>query len=148
MLCRSPQGEKPALQVRLEPTPRWSPNLTAPALVLAVWCGLVLTGQVVQAVTGREVVLCWFRRVTGLACPSCGGTRMVAAIASGDWAAAVAFNPLLLALIVWLLVWGTLRFGLGRRIVIQLHPHARRIGWSLLAVALVANWLYLIAAGR
>jgi len=148
VLCRSPQGEKPALKVHLESTPRWSPNLTAPALVVAVWCGLVLTGQVVQAVTGREVVLCWFHRVTGVACPTCGGTRMAAAIMSGDWATAAVMNPLLLVLLFWLFVWATLRFTCGRRIAIRLHPRWRRIGWSLLAAALVANWLYLIAAGR
>ena len=140
--------EEPVVKLRLEPTPRWSSHLTVPALVALAWVALIIAGQAVQAATGREVVLCWFHRVTGLACPTCGGTRMAAAIMSGDWTTAAAMNPLLLVVLAWLLVWATLRFACGRRIVIQLHPHWRRIGWSLLAAALVANWLYLIAAGR
>src|SRR5690606_7015811 len=105
------------MNMRLEPTPRWSPNLTVPAVAALVWGALIVANVVVQTVTGHEVALCWFRRITGLACPSCGGTRLAIAIATGDWGAAVTLNPLLLALGVWLLVLAVLRLGFGRKLM-------------------------------
>lgn len=36
---------------------------------------------------------CPFRAITGWDCPLCGGTRMGAALMTGDWHAALAYNP-------------------------------------------------------
>lgn len=136
------------MNIRLEPTSRWNHGWTLPAVVATVWAALLMVAQVLQAVTGQELILCWFRRATGIACPACGGTRMAQSLASGDLPGAIAFNPLLFALVASLVAWAALRLVWGRRLVVELHPRWRRVGWSLVAVALVANWLYLIAAGR
>ena len=52
-------------------------------------------------------VLCLWRRVFGIQCPSCGLTRAVCSLAHGHVAAAVAFNPLvLLVAALPAIVWG------------------------------------------
>ena len=38
---------------------------------------------------------CWFRRLTGLSCPGCGGTRAAGALLRGDVLAAFRYNMLL-----------------------------------------------------
>lgn len=38
---------------------------------------------------------CSFRRLTGLSCPGCGGTRAVHALLHGDWQAAWSYNMFL-----------------------------------------------------
>jgi Protein of unknown function (DUF2752) len=43
--------------------------------------------------------LCGFRHLTGLPCPLCGGTRLCASLAQGDWGAAWAANPALLLML-------------------------------------------------
>lgn len=63
--------------------------------------GLALS--VVYATTGVGVP-CPFLALTGWQCPLCGGTRMGAALLHGDVAAAYAFNPLALILLMVLAV--------------------------------------------
>lgn len=38
---------------------------------------------------------CWFRRLTGISCPGCGGTRAAGALLRGDIAGAFRYNLLL-----------------------------------------------------
>ena len=38
--------------------------------------------------------LCWLRRTAHLACPTCGMTRALAALAGGDWRASLALHPM------------------------------------------------------
>ena len=38
--------------------------------------------------------ICWFHRLTGLPCPSCGGTRAFAALTRGHFADGFRLNPL------------------------------------------------------
>ena len=142
--CCSVEAHRELVKVRLEPTPRWSRGLTAPLVVLSIWVGLLIAALCLEAVLQREIALCWFRRVTGIACPTCGGTRSAVALFHGDWTAAVAWNPLLFAAGVWVLAWGVLRFGCGRRLAVELHPWQRRLVWSVLGIAFAANWAYLI----
>ena len=47
---------------------------------------------------------CFFHRLTTLHCPGCGNTRAFHALVHGDWRACVAYNPLFLPLLVYLLV--------------------------------------------
>jgi hypothetical protein len=94
----------------------------------------------------HEIVLCLFRRITGLACPGCGLTRAFVALARGDLAAAIAFHPLapVLAIevaIVWI-VWGGFSLGLLRR---------AGSAWDRVALvngaALLVLWAVRIASG-
>src|SRR2546426_6795612 len=77
----------------------------------AGWVWLVASGLVVAV---PEV--CAFHRATHLACPTCGMTRSLAALARGDLATSLGLHPLGIVLVVelaalWVL-WGR---GLARR---------------------------------
>lgn len=94
----------------------------------------------------HEIVLCLFRRITGLACPGCGLTRAFVALFQGDFTAAITFHPMapLLAVeaaIAWLL-WGASSRGFLRRAVLR---------WDHLALAngaaLLVLWAARIASG-
>lgn len=97
----------------------------------------------------RALPACPVKRLTGWPCPGCGTTRAALAWAELDPAAAFAANPL--AALGWaLLVAG----GLGAALASfaghlpaeprTLPPLAR----ASLAVALLANWAYLVWVGR
>ena len=80
---------------------------------------------------------CMFHVVTGLDCPGCGGLRAAHRLLHGEWAAAFAFNPLLVALAP-VLGWFTLDWGLrattGRALP---NPFRHRAWiWVLLGVIL------------
>ena len=64
------------------------------------WCalGAVLAGlgawaaSFLQPISGL-IPGCPFKRLTGLACPTCGLTRCVMALGGGDWQAAFHWHP-------------------------------------------------------
>lgn len=97
----------------------------------------------------RALPACPVKRLTGWPCPGCGTTRAALAWAELDPAAAFAANPLAAA--GWaLLVAGGLAAALasfGGRLPAEPRtlPAAAR---AALAAAVVANWVYLVWAGR
>lgn len=79
---------------------------------------------------GQWLPFCPWRRLTGLDCPGCGGTRLAYDLLHGDLAAAWQDNALLLLALpvfaVWYAVW--LRHGLaGRRWRLRLGPRATAV---------------------
>jgi hypothetical protein len=91
--------------------------------------------------------LCWLRRTLHVACPTCGMTRALAALARGDWRDALAFHPLapvIAAEAAWL--WA--RVGAG---LLGLAPRFDERGLPRLALAnaaaLLALWLARLASG-
>lgn len=85
-------------------------------------------------------------RYTGFACPLCGGTRAVTALALGDFALAVRYNPLALVVLAFLL-WGAFSWcfmvlPFRRRIVVEGSKRAGRVFWLVVAAAFLANWVY------
>ena len=95
----------------------------------------------------RIPATCVFRAITHVPCPTCGGTRATIALASGDLALAVRYNPLISA--AWLLLPGALLGALVFRARSRsIAPGAKR--WAvrsavvLLVVAGLANWVYVI----
>ncbi len=92
---------------------------------------------------------CFFHRVTGLPCLTCGGTRAALALLSGDLAGAFHANPLVAAALLLFVVGGFASGALalaGR----GLREPERLPPWTRAAVVLVlaANWLWLIMNGR
>lgn len=111
---------------------------------VSIWLVLVLTVHLLNTYTGQEMLLCTLRRVTGVPCPTCGSTRAVAAIFSGDLAAAFFYNPLvvvMLALGAGLLV---LRLVWRRSIKLDLSRNERIFAWLVFFVLLGINWWHVI----
>ncbi|MEM7247022.1 MAG: DUF2752 domain-containing protein [Acidobacteriota bacterium] len=95
---------------------------------------------------------CGLRTLTGVPCPTCGGTRMFGALLRGEWLVALASNPLLLVAIVVLAIgcvaWAA-RFLTGRpglRLVVE-PREGRRFALVMLGLVL-ANWAWLVATDR
>ena len=70
-----------------------------------LWIGVLLAASGIGAAVLIWTPLripCPFFALTGLQCPSCGGTRMVEALLRLDFSAALAFNPFLMAALPFL----------------------------------------------
>ncbi len=64
-------------------------------LVLAA--GVLWFPQQLSELVGSISPGCTFRRLTGLECPGCGGTRALRALISGEPWAALRYNPFIIA---------------------------------------------------
>ncbi len=119
--------------------PRWA------LLVVALW--LALFGILVwwQLATGISIQLCWFRNLTGVACPTCGSTRALLALGRGEVLDAFRYNPLVFTVGLTGTAWLVLRVGFGRTVQVALSTAARRTVWTLLLFVFVLNWVYVIA---
>lgn len=96
------------------------------------------------------VVACPLLQLTGLPCPTCGGTRALAALVSGDLGAAFAWNPAVaaggLAAALWLPLGALLLALPAARPALPVRlPAAVRWGAPLL---IATNWAYLILVMR
>jgi hypothetical protein len=97
------------------------------------------------------LTLCVFKGLTGLPCPTCGSTRALGRLVALDFAGALAMNPFTTVVAVVLAAWGVADLALlsSRHAVgLEVSP---RLGFALRVLALVlflANWVYLVAAGR
>lgn len=100
------------------------------------------TGGLVAAVAVAQLhdshdpgVLCLLRRFTGIPCPGCGSTTVFIEAGHGNWAAALAANPVTVVAAVGLLV---APLGPGRwwwKL-----PNGRRN--ALIGAALAASWVW------
>lgn len=123
---------------RLPDWPRWAVAVTAG------WLGLVWLAQRLVP----HAVVCMFRRLTGMPCPSCGLTRGVMAVARGDLARGLAFNPLLLTALFLFLAATALRLVAGRAPRLGLTPRERRVAFAFALLLLAANWVYVLRTDR
>ncbi|MFO7535578.1 MAG: DUF2752 domain-containing protein [Kiritimatiellia bacterium] len=122
-------------------------------LLLMAGPGLLLLGAAARLLPDGLRPLCITHAATGLPCPSCGSYRALCLFMEGRWLAAWMMQPLMTlvytalaaaslgAAASWLLRWDVpvKRFP-NRRLPVLL------AGLGLLA--LLVNWLYLLAAGR
>ena len=93
---------------------------------------------------------CWVRHLLGVPCPTCGSTRCALALAHGDLHRAIALNPMMFCVyaatigydlyssVVLLFRLPRIRFG-------PLRAEIKRGLEILVVVAIVLNWLYLLA---
>ena len=91
---------------------------------------------------------CGFKRLTGVPCPFCGGTRALRSAAEFDLGTAFQFNPLVFlaggAVILWFGLWLSDRF-LAKPVQPRIKAQLERwpVGWIAGGLVL-ANWAYLI----
>lgn len=98
-------------------------------------------------------VTCPLRRFTGLPCPTCGGTRALMALRRLDLTGALALNPLVtiaaLGALLYLAHAAAVLAGRRAPLRLELATPGRRVAFAAaLAGAVVANWTYLVLAGR
>lgn len=132
---------------------RCARNSSTPALGAMVG-GVLLLGAVTATVwlrLGLPRPVCSLREWTGLPCATCGSTRMVEALLSGDVVGAVAWNPLVFSVLTAIAIWSAgsaagAALGLPAWRVVLVRRE--RLGFALLAAAaLLGGWGYLLWRG-
>ena len=136
---------------------RWqTPGEGRPGLEIAgglVALGVLAAARLLPSGFFSWTTMCWFRRVTGRPCPSCGATRAFLALARGRWIEGIAHNPLFAGIFFGLIVlvvyaaWVVVL----RKPCLRLSFGGRREKWILgvaLAAAVLLNWAYLIWIGE
>ncbi len=90
---------------------------------------------------------CAFKRLTGVACATCGLTRCALALGRGDWAGALHWHPvaaLAAALLPFLAIWDLRRAWRGRPYPDLPDSRALRLtAWALL----LGTWALQVARG-
>jgi hypothetical protein len=80
---------------------------------------------------------CVFHRLTGLECPGCGGLRAVHHLLHGEILTAFRFNPLVVVVLPFLVLWGIRRWWCGPRVPPLSHRAQARWGWVAFGVLMV-----------
>jgi hypothetical protein len=123
-----------------------------------LWASLALAGVVLLALGQVSsqfevpIPLCPLKFVTGIPCPTCGGTRALRALGHGAVLAALRLNPLVtLAALAAIpcLVYAALVTVFGwPRIRVLLAPTDHRLLRAGAWVAILANWAFLVIDHR
>lgn len=132
------------MRIEWQPVPRTFGFPLWAVLLIVVWLALLSAVVAMERAAGNDVVVCRFRALTGIPCPTCGSTRALLALARGRLFEAFAHNPLAVTAGVFGTAWLVARVGFGRRLSVSPAVRARGHLWLLAAVLLLANWGYVI----
>jgi len=121
--------------------------------LLALPLLILMAGALIAARLFPELVFglahCPMRDITGVPCPTCGGTHSAVSLAAGRWTDALLANPVTLLAMGLLVIWAV--YGLGATVIPRWRrslylsageKKAARIG---AAVLFVMAWLWQIA---
>ncbi len=123
--------ERPGLRERLGKDGAW-------LFLVLLGLGLASAMPYLQSKGLWISIPCWFNKVTGLPCLTCGMTRSLSLCAHGEWNAA--FRMHLLGPLIFVLGFGYVLFMVismagGFKLKLQLSRRARRIAfWSVFGV--------------
>ena len=120
-------------------------RLECALLALTAATGLV-AGRMYPVWRQSVELLCPAWTIFGIPCPTCGGTRAVAAVAQGDLLGALSWNPLVAALTIGAVAIVPLAAAasLGWLPVPRVPQRLGRWTRACAALALALNWLYLL----
>jgi len=116
------------------------------ALSLAVAASALVAARLYPLWSRGLELLCPLLALTGIPCPTCGGTRALTALAAGDPMGALAWNPAValggIAAAAWIPIGLLVLVGVVAAPRIPTHlPTATR--WAV-ALLIGANWVYLL----
>ena len=120
----------------------------------AIFGGIGLAGAAAVWLLGLDripLTLCVFKGLTGLPCPTCGSTRALGRLFGLDLTGALAMNPFTTVLAAVVAAWALADVALLPRGVALGVRTSKTAGFTLRVGALLlflANWVYLLAAGR
>lgn|GEM_PF-444288 len=121
--------------------------------MLLLWAGAVGLSLLVSLRTGEDVPTCLFRRVTGLPCATCGGTRVVYALSRGQVQTALELNPLVAVMVVagplvvaWF-AWRSRRQRSGGHAQTWMSARAQSLWLGVFLVLLGLNWVFVARPG-
>lgn len=114
---------------------------------------LAAASLVVSRFPGHYLPPCWLNRITGMPCPTCGAYRSLRLVSQGRLADAWLMQPLGVSLAGLAVVFSaySVVVTIGRLPRLRLRFENRRDRWLTAGAALlavVANWVYLVTAGR
>jgi hypothetical protein len=92
--------------------------------------------------------VCSFRELLGVPCLTCGSTRALVALARMDVGAAFGWNPLVAGAGILFIVGGVVALGAALAGGEVRAPRPAPALRAALALAVAANWVFLVAAGR
>jgi hypothetical protein len=91
---------------------------------------------------------CVFKGLTGIPCPTCGGTRAAVHLASGDVIASLGMNPLAATVLIFGILcffYSALTFLFNiQRINLVITDHEKNAARLILIATAAINWTYLI----
>ena len=97
-------------------------------------------------------MLCPLRRYTGIPCFTCGSTRAVLALISGDLQTAFLTQPLIISLLCCMApiaLFSLCTALLQKRLfLVSLSRTEKRVLFSVLTAATLLNWIYLLYMSR
>jgi hypothetical protein len=115
--------------------------IIAPLVVFLVTVTLLITARFYDHLP-MKLPECSFKKLTGLPCVACRGTRSLRSLASGEVTKAVKFNPLAVLGCGFAVAW------LGEYLIRKGNPPNRTFSTRSVAVVtlvlLILNWIYLI----
>ena len=88
--------------------------------------------------------LCWFRRLTGLSCPTCGLFRAFSSLLQGRPLQALLLNPFMLLFTLFVILQQSATLILKRRLTLDASAAQRRRLFILFLGLFFLNWLYVI----
>jgi hypothetical protein len=142
-----PSERPPPIHPRLVPAARWPGWPAWAILVVSAWALLGALAVGLASHAGYAAPLCTFKRLVGIPCPTCGCGRGALLFLRGQPLEALALNPLLFGVLYSLAAATLARMLSGRRLTLQWGRTSRAWLVGTLAVALAANWAYLVVRG-